>query len=378
VKDEDRKVLKYAHSTNVNAYVLIPTVAAIVLGLLIMTMAVGCLGHVIGIDIESDTYNVIRFVFACADMAFAYLAMKIRFISEGLLLLITGLSAAIFSVSETYFGMAGLNITYLFFSACFIVCCLAFRLRHNISATIGTGVFAITIVLGLLLPEYYSWISGVGFFVSGVVFFCRGSRNCIRLCAGQKLKHQVRYKDFCSQTEYAGILVSTAGVLCFAAMSFVMGFYIIDETGQSDSLYAVKLILSLIVLGFSMYGIGNGHLDEGLMMFTVSLSTFMFAVCSLFGYQGPLFLDLILSFSYLPLIVTAVIKRKYIMTLTALLLFMVMSMEMLTEDAEYLELVITILKIVTSYTAVAALLYYETGRDILPKRFSPCSKEAEA
>ncbi|MCK9323714.1 MAG: hypothetical protein M0P07_07185, partial [Candidatus Methanomethylophilaceae archaeon] len=114
---------------------------------------------------------------------------------------------------------------------------------------------------------------------------------------------------------------------------------------------------------------------EGLMMFVLAISTFSAAILSLMHLEYPASLNMILSVVYIALTIEFFMKRDVLLFMTCLLIFLVFFLESFTEQAESLEVAITILKIVSAYSAIAALLFFETGKDVLPRNLHLSKKE---
>lgn len=357
----------YRHYVKSNLSSAIPSASMIVLGVLLMFMSIWALREYMPFYVDEYTYNIIRSTFSVFALLFAAIAMRAYCLSEGILLMIAGLSALTFAISELSFGASGFMISSLFFAMCFLICSLIFFLRKNYVITLSTLIIGVTVILGFLSSNKFNEVVGIGFGISGVMILLIGCFMCIRI--GAKTEDYVNDRTFRTETpeEYAHVLIETVGMLSFATMSLVLGFYILDASGHSMNIYVVKLALSIIVLIFALYAIEHGIIAEGLMMLILSLSAFMFSITSILGMQGPLILDFILSFAYIPLTIQFLVKRKYMTAVLASLMFLMLFMEVFSHDAHMLEIPIMLVKIVSIYTAVTALLYYEAGISIMPK-----------
>ncbi len=362
----DPGVLRYGHYVTLNRYAIVPTACFIMLGFLLLIMAVWSLRSYIDPMMGQETYNLIRTIMSLITIIFAVEAMRCRCISEGMLLMMAGLSSLIFSVSEANFGITALSITYIFFSAGFLSSGYVFYKRKQRMITFGTIIFSIATLLPLFLSNYYEIITGVGFMASGLIFILIGCYDTIKIGGGKEPLRYIGYKDVCSKEEYAHMLTSTAGILSFATLSLVLGYYVLGTSEHSTSLYVVKFLLSIVVVSFGVYALNRGIVAEGLMMFVLALSTLSVSILSLMHIEGPVSLDLILSMVYIVLTIEFFIKREGLLCITCLMIFLVLFMESFTHHAALLEVVITILKAVSAYSAIAALLFYETGKEVLP------------
>lgn len=360
-------VLKYDHYVKLNRYAIVPTACFIMLGFLLVIMATWSLRSYIDPMMGQDTYNLIRTIMSLVTIIFAIEAMRCRCISEGILLLMAGLSSLIFSISEANFETAGLGITYIFFSAGFLSSGYVFYKRKQFIITSGTTVFSIATILPLFMSGHYDLITGVGFMVAGLIFIVNGCYDTVKIGWGKELKRYIGYKDLCNKKEYAHMLVSTAGILSFATLSMVLGYHVLDTSEHSTSLYVVKLLLSVVVVTFGIYALGHGIVAEGLMMFVLALSTFSAAVLSLAHIEFPASLNMILSIVYVALTIEFFMKKDGLLCMTCFLIFLVLFLESFTHQAASLELAITVLKAVSAYSAIAALLFFETGKEVLPR-----------
>jgi len=367
IVSDDREVLRYGHYVTLNKYAIVPTACFIMLGFLLIIMAMWSLRSYTDPMMGHETYNLMRTIMSLVTIIFSLEAMRCRCISEGMLLLMAGLSSLIFSISEVSFGSTALSITYIFFSAGFLSSGYVFYKRKQMIITVGTLIFSSSILLPVFFSDQYDLITGVGFMVSGLVFLINGCYDTIRIGSGKELNRYVGYKDVCSKEEYAQMLVSTAGILSFATLSLVLGYYVLDTSGHSTSLYVVKFLLSIVVIMFGIYALGNGIVAEGLMMFILALSTLSGSVLSLMHIESPASLDMILSMVYIALSIGFFIKREILLFMTCVLIFIVLFMESFTHQAEMFEVAITILKVISAYIAIAALLFFETGKEVLPR-----------
>lgn len=370
-----QSILRYDHYVKLNRYAIVPTACFIMLGSLLLIVAMWSLRSYIDPMMGQDTYNLMRTIMSLMIILFAIEAMRCRCISEGMLLLMAGLSSLIFSISESNFETSGFGITYLFFSAGFLSSGYVFYKRKQFFITLGTIVFSIATLLPIFMPDHYIIITGTGFMIAGLIFVLNGCYDTVKIGWGKEPKRYIGYKDLCSEDEYAHMLVSTAGILSFATLSLVLGYHVLDTGEHNVSLYIVKLLLSAVVISFGVYALSRGIIGEGLMMFVLAISTFSAAILSLMHLEYPASLNMILSVVYIALTMEFFMKRDVLLFMTCLLIFLVFFLESFTEQAESLEVAITILKIVSAYSAIAALLFFETGKDVLPRNLHLSKKE---
>jgi hypothetical protein len=315
--DRNINILEYAHYSKLDINSTIPTVATILLGILTIIVGFYPLNQYFDfVILDSSTYAFTRLVFAVIVLIFSFIALYKRTITEGILLLLSGVSSLIFVLSEISLGIAGFSITYLFFTIAFLICAGIFLSRHQYLSGTASLIMSASIIIAVFVPDdIYDMVFGTGMMVSGSIFLTSGIKNLFTAGLDIDPKYRNCPIDGCSDGEYPHILVSTADILSFAMLSLVLGYYVLDTTGQSQQLYIVKILLSTIVMFFGVYAMGKGILDEGLMMFTVALSTFIFAVTHLLHVGGPIQFDLIMSFIMLAIAIEFAYKKDILMTL---------------------------------------------------------------
>ena len=152
-----------------------------------------------------------------------------------------------------------------------------------------------------------------------------------------------------SPVEYAHSLVSTAGVLMFAILSLVLGYYVID--GDS-SLYLVKIVMSVITMGFGLYALSRGIATEGMMMYAVAMITIVTSAAHIVHIPDTEYLGMVVSFVFIPLAYRFAREGDWMMSIASALLFAMFFLGPFVSDAAYLEVIVAVLKAVSCVMAI--------------------------
>ncbi|MCK9323782.1 MAG: hypothetical protein M0P07_07525, partial [Candidatus Methanomethylophilaceae archaeon] len=257
--------LKYEYYVNFSQYALMPTAASTVIGILLILSSLESLAPYFGLNIDYVTFNIIKMVFAAITVIFSILILRVRQITEGVLLMLMGLSVMIFSIAELSFGYSELGIVILFFIAEFLACSIIFYVRKQYVYAIATMIFSIfAVFVNYTSNSEYNALFGLFVMMAGVIFLTFGLWSMISITSRKEYVRYISNKIFYSDAEYANVLVSTAGILAFATLSFVLGYHAI--VGKDTQFNLIKLMISILVLAFGVYAVNKGILTEGLMM----------------------------------------------------------------------------------------------------------------
>ncbi len=368
--DDAGEMLHYKHFASYDVNAIIVAAGAIMLGLLTVLVGFYPLNQTAElVAISPAAFSLTRMIMAGIVMAFAVIALLIRAITEAILLMLSGLSSLIFAISELTFGIAGFSLAYLFFTVAYLAGGLIFLSRGQMMLAAAALIMSATIVLSVFLNgTAYGLVFGCGMMVSGLLFLIDGLLNFAKIGLDRRVRKAARPVDRCSSVQYSQVVVSTAGILSFAILSLVMGYYVLDTSGNFLSLYVVKMILAVIVLAFGTYARSRGILAEGAMMFVLALSAFIFALTGILHIEGPVPLDFVMSFIFLVVAAEFVVKHDVLMSVTAVLLFLLLFLESFETLSEVLELVTVAVKMISGYLAITAWIYYDTGRDLRPRK----------
>ncbi len=358
--------LKYEYYVNFSQYALMPTAASTVIGILLILSSLESLAPYFGLNIDYVTFNIVKMVFAAITVIFSILILRVRQITEGVLLMLMGLSVMIFSIAELSFGYSELGIVILFFIAEFLACSIIFYVRKQYVYAVATMIFSIfAVFVNYTSNSEYNALFGLFVMMAGVTFLTFGLWSMISITSGKEYVRYISNKIFYSDAEYANVLISTAGILAFATLSFVLGYHAI--IGKDTQFNLIKLMISILVLAFGVYAVNKGILTEGLMMLALSVTTLVSSIFGILGLEELTAFNLIMSFTFIPLAVCFAIEKDYLLLFTAVLLFLVLFMESFMNSTLALELAINVLKIISGYYAIGSWIYYDTGREILPR-----------
>ena len=99
--DRNINILEYAHYSKLDINSTIPTAATILLGILTIIVGFYPLNQYFDfVILDSSTYAFTRLVFAVIVLIFSFIALYKKTITEGILLLLSGVSSLIFVLSE--------------------------------------------------------------------------------------------------------------------------------------------------------------------------------------------------------------------------------------------------------------------------------------
>lgn len=357
-KEMNPEILKYKHYSIASPYLLVPTAGMIIMGILaIVNGSWGFHGDFNFLDFDSDSYITIKMIYAATILAFSVIAMRIRMLSDGILMLLMSMSALMSAVSEMSFGESGFSWSNIFFMLGFITCAYIFTANKQYEKTAATGILSFALLLESLSIGGDSTMS-VSMIIAGILFIVIGVKNILLFAMKLNIHINVESMRRYSDAEYSMVIISTAGVMAFAFLSLTMGYYVLD-TEHSHSLYLSKFVLAMMVMAFGTYALRKGIPTEGLMMLLVSLSASLFAMLHLFDIDGPILFDLIISFIFIPLAFAFYKEQNRTMTITSILLFFTFFLESFTSMASMLEVAIMMLKIVATLSAIIAWIYFE-------------------
>jgi hypothetical protein len=344
---------------------LISTVAVIVLGALNVLIGYGQIDLMHPNGYNGSVYLLLRMALAMMAILISLVAFRQRMITEGMLFLLSGLSAIVIGVTEMLVFSVSDMLIYLCPTVGYAVCTYIFHSRGERAYALSTAVFTLGCAISVFAVDHVHWtISGILVALSGAMLMAVGVINMLRSCSGRGTGVSDGPVRDVPAHGYPHVLIATAGILCFTFLSMVLGYDVAIVGDKGLIVYMTKIIMSLTVAAFGIYALDRGMTGEGMMMLVVSVITGITAAIYLMGTGQFHLLGLLMSFVFVPIAVGFAMKREYLLVATSLLLFVVFFSDYFTHDAAWVELLIMCLKIIAGYCAIGAWIHYDTGAHV--------------
>ena len=363
--------MRYPHYSDLGRFAIAPTAGTFSLALLCLTSACASPWVVDILGLDQVATGALVMMCSFLAIAFSVVSMWARMITESILMLLMGVMTLIMSMSAVTTELTGFVIASLFFISGFATCAFIFNKKGQRLRFAACLIVCITLLASSLPTDHSAGISGIGYLACGILFLVSATWKTYKVCVLRK-----RYELDCprmhqSPVEYAHSLVSTAGVLMFAILSLVLGYYVID--GDS-SLYLVKIVMSIITMGFGLYALSRGIATEGMMMYTVAMITIVASAAHIVHVPDTEYLGLVVSFVFIPLAYRFAREGDWMMSVASVLLFAMFFLGPFISDAAYLEVIVAVLKAVSCVMAITSIVRYETGTSLFRGLFM--SKES--
>lgn len=350
--------LRYPHYSSLGRFAVAPTAGTFSLALLCLTSACNSPWAMEILGLDQVSTGALTMMCSFLAIAFAVVSMWARMITESILMLLMGVMTLIMSMSAVTTELTGFVIANLFFISGFATCAFIFKKRGQSLRFAACAVVCVTLLASSLPTGHSAGIFGIGYLACGSLFLLSAVWKTYKVCVLKK-----KYELDCprmhqSPVEYAHSLVSTAGVLMFAILSLVLGYYVID--GDS-SLYLVKIVMSVITMGFGLYALSRGIATEGMMMYAVAMITIVTSAAHIVHIPDTEYLGMVVSFVFIPLAYRFAREGDWMMSIASALLFAMFFLGPFVSDAAYLEVIVAALKAVSCVMAITSIVRYETG-----------------
>ena len=314
----------------------------------------------LGMDSLSLSYAT--FPIALGVMILAGVCMSHGIITDSIVMLMFAVSQTISTI--TYFSLDSdaNEFINLFFVIGFFMATYIYHVRNQVSKY-PVSILAVTMVLTALLG-YHGILGTIGYYAAGILFFFQATYSLYIYYVHGTINTMLLGHVTDDRETYSHTLVGTAGVLSFSILSMVLCYYVLDGS-HSAPFYVMKLILALVVMMFAFYAISHGVFGEGFLMLGISINITLFSFMHLFHLHATVLLSLLTSLLYLPLVYRFIKEGDKLLAMTSLLLFLIFFLEGLTDYAQYIEVLVLVLKVISCVLAMCAWVEAEAGRKLL-------------
>ncbi len=351
---------RYRYYSDLGKLALAPTIGAFILGMMCFMISVSSYFEILHITtIPTDAIWVQTGLCTILVLIFAVATMWARLITESIMMMLLGVMHMIFFISGS---TSGLIISNIFCITGLGTCVAVFLRKKQYWRFAACLALCVNIIIAGIQTELAGILIPMGYLIASVFFTLSGILKTYNVCVLKKTHRMDCTQIGQTAKEYAHTLVSTMGVLTFAILSLVLGYYVVD--GDS-SLYMVKFGLAIATLAFGMYALHHGIVTEGMLMYVVSMITIVTSFMHMFHLGHVELFSFIVSFALLPLAYRFFKEGEWMMSIVCVLLFVMFSVGYYVEDAAYLELLIAMIKAVSCIVAIASILHHETGSNIL-------------
>jgi hypothetical protein len=311
---------------------------------------------------DSFSLNYATFPIALGVMVLAGICMSHGIITDSIVMLMFAVSQTISTI--TYFSVDSDANSFinLFFVIGFFVATYIYHVRKQASQY-PVMVLALTMVLTAML-NYDGVLGTIGYYVAGIMFFFQATHSLYAYHVFGTINTMLMRHVGEDTEEYSHTLVGTAGVLAFSILSMVLCYYVLDGS-HAEPFYVMKLILALVVLIFAFYAISHGVFSEGFLMLGISINITLYSFMHLLHLHGTVLLSTLVSILYLPLLYRFIKEGDRLLAITSLLLFLIFFMEGLTDYAQYIEIFVLVVKVISCVLAMCAWVEAETDRKLL-------------
>jgi len=323
-------------------------------------------------EVEDGAYDVTKSIISAFVLVFSIHMFSRNLITEGIVVMFTGISSLSFSIGALFLDVQGYEILDIIFSVGIYLAALMFISRKNYLLGIASISFAVSISFAYAIKtDGLNVLVGAGLMISGVFFTYYSLGNLILGETGKNIFHVTQNKSTSISNEGRDRpfeLVIVAGMYTFATLTLLVGYQFIFVDYTSVSYCVAEFFLSMAVMFFALFALVRGMIPEGIMMLMFGLSCFIFATVVIFGYVPSSLVDIISSI-VLGITGVAFLLRREIMLSTISFLFFVGG---ITESIFHLYVLggvfITIMGMIALYYAVSKWITMETGKKILPVR----------
>ena len=248
--------------------------------------------------IDPITYQITKLALSIFVLLFAAYSFSQGLVSEGIVVMYTGLSSTVFCIGTLFIGVEGLNRMDALFSIGILMSALLFYGRNRFVAIAA-------LILGLTMSVPYvlgyrgeSILMGLGLLVSGILFMYYALGNLLYGDTGKnylKVPQNDRSVDFKDDRSKAYTLAIVPGLFTFALELILVGLQFIMVSEISLSYCVAEALLSSAVIIFAVYGLMRGVVTESVMMLIFGISCFVFSIVALSGSSPSLFVDVLMA-----------------------------------------------------------------------------------
>ena len=280
-----------------------------------------------------------------------------RAVTESVVLLLSGISAMIFSVADMASSTDGLLLVSAF-----------------MTVGLGTGAFisirrgdvirgtaAIAAASGfLLLPAGADAAAHALLLISGLLFLGSGIRKAYVFGT----RHEAKVSRRCNLTQngsdYSAFLAKSMGVLLIAILTLMYGINTVGYE-QRAGLEMTRVVLCVVLMCFGTYSVYNGISSAGAFMFMTATYGLVSSVMNLTGTGAPGAFQQLVALSFVPVVWSTFRNRETVLFLISILMFAAFVLNPITGGGAAFTVADMMLKAVSCASAVTLWIAYDTG-----------------
>ncbi len=248
--------------------------------------------------VDADTYQITKVILSLFVLLFAVYSFSKGLVTEGIVVMFTGLSSTVFAFGSMFFGVAGLNRMDALFSIGILLASLLFYGRNRFVA-VASLLLGLTMAVPFLLGyRGESLLMGMGLLLSGILFMYYALGNLLFGETGRNLlrvSQNDRCLNFADDRERAYVLAIVPGLFTFALLQVLVGLQFVMVTDLSLSYCVAEALMSAAVIFFAVYGLSRGVVAESMMMLIFAVSCFVFSIVALSGAVPSTVIDGLMS-----------------------------------------------------------------------------------
>ena len=296
--------------------------ALLLMGLLLVWAGVCYLNNIWNFtSINDDTYQITKLILSIFVFISAWYSFFRCLVTEGIVVMFTGISSTVFSLGSLLYGLEGLNRLDALFSIGIIMAALLFHRRNKF-----LGCASFILGLTMCLPYIFNYtgqstLMGLGLLISGMLFMYYSLGNLLYGETGKNMLRvsQNRNNNSVINSKSVYVLTIVPGLLSFALLQILVGLQFILATSISLSYCFAEALLSLAIMIFAIYGLFKGIIAETIMMLIFAVSCFVFSFVALSGAYPSTVVDILMSVVLFATGFVFMIRKDYILGCSSLL-----------------------------------------------------------
>jgi hypothetical protein len=356
-----------------NRSMFLSVAAFLMIGTMMLIAGAYYLNQVFGtLHIDNESYWMTRLILSLLIIALAFHSFSKHLITEGMTVLLIGLSALIFSITAIDTNTSGYWAVDVMFS--FSISVSGILSLHKRNWLVGSG--SLSAAVGIALPWAFKGLQhdlvcGVFLLIAGTLFtyyafgciiISETGRNILRIT----LNHG---RTVAETADRPYEITAIAGLTVFGLCGTLAGVGYF-ESGDVAAAYCIGLaIVSLTAMAFASYALMSGIIPEGLMMLLFSLDSLMFSTITLMGFQYSPIISSVIGLVLLSSVLAFAFRKEAVLTLASLTMSAGYLINLLPlSDIGLSGMLVTAGSLVMIYYATSKWVLMVTGRHILPLR----------
>ena len=280
-----------------------------------------------------------------------------RAVTESVVLLLSGISAMIFSVADMASSTDGLLLVSAFMTVglgtgAFISIRRGDVIRGTATIAAASGF--------LLLPAGADAAAHALLLISGLLFLGSGIRKAYVFGTGHGAKVSRRCNLTQNGSDYSAFLAKSMGVLLIAILTLMYGINTVGYE-QRAGLEMTRIALCVVLMCFGTYSVYNGISSAGAFMFMTATYGLVSSVMNLTGTGAPGAFQQLVALSFVPVVWSTFRNRETVLFLISILMFAAFVLNPITGGGAAFTVADMMLKAVSCASAVTLWIAYDTG-----------------